>query len=299
MYTIKVDYSPVYEFLTSLYFYVNKDRLKIYELGSGWKKEVDKKLKPAFKEALQDKRMEVLHRFSLLVHKCPGERTPENFISWFKGMSPSEMYDCMRPWVEDIPTGMIELQEHFVYLFQEWNEQYFKQLAPSILEALEKDAADKRALLQKMNPVDLVERSTNGVRIESDQIQELLLIPQYHYSPSSVIDYYKGFVTCLYPIELDDHSHFISKRTLHSFTSLSDENRVLILKSLHVRVLTFTELLDITGLAKSNLHYHLGMLRSAGLIRAHHSSERVINYSLRMESLSTMHDRLLSYIKGE
>lgn len=298
MYKIEVDYAPAYEFITSLYYYVNKDRLKIYELGSDWKKEVDKKLQPAFKEALKDKRMEILHRFSLLIHKCPGERTPENFITWFEKLSTAEMYDCMRPWVDVIPMDMFDLHEHFVYLFNEWNEQYFKHIDTSILESLEKDANEKRELIKNMNSVDIVELSTNGIRIESENIQKLLLVPQYHYAPLSVIDYYKGFVTCLYPIELERNSLFISKKILHYFNSLSDENRILILKSLYTKPRTFKELSEITQLAKSNLHYHLGMLRCAGLIRAHHSSERVINFSLRLEPVSTMQERLLSYIKG-
>ncbi|MDN9011420.1 ArsR/SmtB family transcription factor [Brevibacillus laterosporus] len=297
MYNLEVDYSPVYEFVTSLYYYVNKDRLKIYDLGSDWKKEVDQKLQPIFKEALKDKRMEILHRFSLLIHKCPGERTPENFIKWFAQLSTVEMYDCMRPWVDVIPMDIVDLHQHLVYLFTEWNEQYFKHIDPSILEALENDANEKRKLIQDLDPVDIVEHSTNGIRIESERIQKLLLVPQYHYAPLSVVDYYKGFVTCLYPIELQRNSPYISRRTITMFNSLSDENRILILKSLHAKPRTFKELTEITQLAKSNLHYHLSLLRCAGLIRAHHSSERVINYSLRIQQIATIQDRLLSYIK--
>ncbi|PLS15859.1 ArsR family transcriptional regulator [Bacillus sp. M6-12] len=299
MYEVEVDYAPAYEFITSLYFYINKDRLKIYELGTAWKKEIDQKLTPVFKEALKDKRMEVIHRLSLLVPKCPGDRTPETFISWFRGLSPSEMYDCMLPWVREIPKDMFVLHEHFAYLFNEWNEQYFQHIDPLILNLLKQDAKEKRELLINTAPADLVEQSTNGIRIESERVQKLLLVPQYHYAPSSVIDYYEGFITCLYPIENTSSSPFISKRAIHYFSSLSDENRVLILKSLYGSKRTFKELIEITGLAKSNLHYHLAMLRTAGLIRALHSSERVESYSLRLDTASEMQQKFLSYLKGE
>ncbi|PLR89867.1 ArsR family transcriptional regulator [Bacillus sp. T33-2] len=299
MYEIKVDYAPAYELITSLYFYINKDRLKIYELGTEWKESVDAKLDPEFKEALKDKRMEVLHRLSLLVHKCPGNRTPGDFIEWLKQLSPTEMYDCMLPWARAIPQDMGDLQKHFVYLFTEWNEQYFKHIDSSILKSLEQDAFEKSMLQKQINPVDLVELSTNGIRIEADRIQNLLLVPQCHYSPSSIIDYYEGFITCLYPVGLDNNAPFISKKTIHFFSSLSDQNRILILKSLYGKQRTFKELLNITKLAKSNLHYHLAMLRSAGLIRAHHTSERVESYSIRLNTIPEVQEKLLSYIKGE
>ncbi|MDP4169993.1 MAG: winged helix-turn-helix domain-containing protein [Bacillota bacterium] len=299
MYEIELDYSPAYELITSLYFYINKDRLKIYELGTEWKKKVDERLSPAFKEVLKDKRMEILHRISLLVHNCPGERTPENFINWFKELSPIEMYDCMLPWVQDLPRDMLDLHEHLVYLFQEWNEHYFNHIDSNILESMEQDANKKRALLNKMNSEELVEYCTNGIHIQSDRIQKILLVPQYHYAPSSIIDYYDGFITCLYPIELEENSPFIKKRVTHYFNSLSDPNRVLVLKSLYVKQRTFKELAEITKLAKSNLHYHLAMLRSAGLIRAHHSSERVESYSLRIDTIPDMQKKLLSYITEE
>lgn len=299
MYKIELDFAPAYELITSLYFYINKDRLKIYELGTEWKKKVDERLSPAFKETLKDKRLEVLHRISLLVHKCPGKRTPENFLNWFKELSPSELYDCMLPWVQSVPRDMLDLHEHLVYLFHEWNEQYFKHIDSNILEALEQDARDKEALLNTMNAEDIVEYSTNGISIQSERIQKILLVPQYHYAPSSVIDYYDGFITCLYPIELEENNPFIKKRVTHYFNSLSDPNRILVLKSLYTKQRTFKELAEITKLAKSNLHYHLAMLRSAGLIRAHHSSERVESYSLRLETVDSMQNKLLSYITEE
>lgn len=230
MYEIEVEYAPAYEFITSLYFYINKNRLKIYELGTEWKKAVDEKLSPAFKEDLKDKRMEVLHRINLLVHKCPGEKSPENFIRWFQSLSAAEIYDCMIPWVKSIPKDMIDLHEHFVYLFTEWNEQYFKHIDSSILTALEEQAVKTKELVKKMNPVDLVEMSTNGIRLESKQAKKLLLVPQYHYSPSSIIDHYHEFITCLYPIELQRNSHLISKKSTHFFSSLSDQNRLFTLR---------------------------------------------------------------------
>lgn len=298
MYKIEVDHAPAYEFITSLYFYINKDRLKIYDLGVNWKKKVDEGLDVHFRELLKDKNLEVLHRIALLVHKCPGGRTPDNFIDWFKELSPQEIYHAMDPWVQNIPRDMIDLQQHLVYLFTEWNKQYFMHVDSHILKSLEQDANEKKNLLNKMSPIDLLEFSTNGVRIEAEHIQKVLLVPQYHYSPLSIIDYYKDYITCLYPIDFQQTSSFISNRAKHFYGCLSDDNRMLILKSLYGSQKTFKELLEITNLAKSNLHYHLAMLRSAGLIRAHHSRERVEGYSLRLKTLSIMQEKLFSYIRG-
>ncbi|MEI3604508.1 winged helix-turn-helix domain-containing protein [Pseudogracilibacillus sp. SE30717A] len=298
MYKVEVEYSPAYEFITSLYFYINKNRQKIYELGADWKRNVDEKLSPTFKKALKDKRMEVLHRINLLVHKCP-HNTPELFIQWFESLSTTEIYDYMKPWVKSIPRDMFDLHEHLVYLFKEWDEHYFKYVDPSLLKSLELDAIEKKELAKKMHAVELVEMCTNGIRIESNRVKKILLVPQYHYSPTSIVDYYQEFITCLYPIELHYNSPFISKKVIHYFSSLSDQNRLLILQSLYVKERSFKELLGITSLSKSNLHYHLAMLRTSGIIRAHHSSERVEYYSLRLQTVLNMHEKILSYIRND
>lgn len=300
MYEIEVDYGPAYELVTSLYFYINKDRLKIYELGSEWKKEVDRTLTGEFKEVIKDKKMEVLHRLNLFIHRCPGERTVEQFIEWFEQLPSIEVYQYLVPWVQAIPKDIKQVHQHIVYLLSEWNKQYFKGMDRKILDLLALDANQKEILRTDLDAMDLVEFCTNGIRIQPDQISKVILIPQYHYSPTSIIDYFEDYVTCLYPLNSENlNAPFLSKSTIHQLNSLSDQNRMLILKYLYEGPKTFTELLTFTKLVKSNLHYHLSMLRTAGFIAADYSNGRIDQYRLRIKTLNNIQDKLFSYIKGE
>ncbi|MFT9847749.1 ArsR/SmtB family transcription factor [Aneurinibacillus sp. REN35] len=301
MYRVEVDMAPAYELIISLYQYINNKSMKGAELGRGWVKEVNAQLPEELIVKLSEKAWEVLHRLSLLVWQCPGERTPEQFISWLGSISPLELYERMIPWVTKIPKDFQEVQHHLIHLLEEWHHCYFKQRQSSILPMLEHSAASLRDVLSKgEDPKQIVETYTNGICIEPvAATQRVLLIPQHHAAPYSIIDSYQGLLTCLYPVDIEE-APFLVKRVQRQLQALADKNRIYILKLLHEHpTCTFTEILHKTGLVKSNLHYHLSMLRTAGLIRAHRMSERIEFYSMRPEGLQAMQEGLAAYMKGE
>lgn len=299
MYKVEIDYSPVYELITSLYTYLDSTGRQINELGNKWVKEVEKILDPKFVEELKDQKLEVLHRLNLLVWQCPQKDSVDHFLDWLEDLPSSDVYMLLVPWVQHIPKDMLEIHTYFISLLRKWNQQYFRHLRPEILETLKKDAQQKEKLVTLKDPVDLVETSTNGIKIVSSNVNKLILIPQYHHSPFSVTDYYDGLITCLYPVDVEDSIYSLPKKIGRKIKSLSDEKRIHILRCLHEQPYTFSEIKQFTGLSKSNTHYHLKLLRTAGFIRAHHNSERVEYYSLRVEAMTHMYDVLTSYIKGE
>lgn len=299
MYKVEIDYSPVYELITSLYTYLDSTGRQINELGNKWVKDVQKNLDPEFVEELKDQNLEVLHRLNLLVWQCPKKDTIDHFLAWLEELPSSEVYMLLVPWVQHIPRDMIEIHTYFVSLLRKWSQQYFRHLQPEILETLRRDAQQKEKLITKMDPVELVEMSTNGIQIVSPHVKKLLLIPQYHQSPFSVTDYYDGLITCLYPVDVNDSDSSLPKKIGRQLKSLSDDKRLQILRYLHAKPRTFSEIQQFTRLSKSNTHYHIKLLRTSGLIRAYHNSVRVESYSLREGTITHLHDVLTNYVKGD
>jgi len=298
MFKIEIDYSPAYELITSLYTYLQTTELKITEVGVAWHKSVKELIDPNFQTVLKDKKLEVLHRLSLLVWQCKEDRSAKGFIDWLEKLSPSEVYTYLVPWVEKLPKNMNEIHLLLIEILKNWNEQYFSKIDSVILDALKMDVDQKRGIVAEFNPTDFVENCTNGIRIESPKIEKILLIPQYHNSPHSIVDYYDGIVTCSYPVDIEDGDLFLKKNVSRQIRALSDRTRVQILKFLYTEARTFSDIQKLTGLVKSNVNYHLKLLRTAGLIRAHHNSQRVEKYSLREEALKEMNQGLFNYIEG-
>lgn len=298
MYEIEIEFSPVYELITSLYTYLDPTGMKITDLSNTWVKEVNKTLEPWLIDELREKKLEVLHRLNLLVWRCPGDKSIRHFIDWLEQSSHHDIYAYLTPWVESIPMDSLQVHKQIVKLLKCWHNQYFSRFDENMIKLLEQDAEHKKSIVNHMDPISFVEYCTNGIRIEAADIQRVILVPQYHFSPFSITDFYNGVVTCLYPVEINTEN-LISRRLIRQAKSLADMKRVEILKFLQQGPKTFMEIHKFSGLVKSNLHYHLSLLRTSGLIRAHHTSQRVSGYSLREEELSRMHKGFASYIKGD
>jgi DNA-binding transcriptional ArsR family regulator len=298
LYKIEIDYSPAYELITSLYTYLDSSNRQISELGTKWVKQVEKSINADFANELKDQKLEVLHRLSLLVWQCPHKETITGFLYWLEQLPSEKVYELLVPWVQQISKDMIQIQTYFVSLLRRWNEQYFCHLSEDILEMLQKDALKKTVLASQIDPVDLVEQCTNGMHIMAENVDTLLLVPQFHQSPFSVIDYFDGLITCLYPVDQELKGE-PPKKLERQMKSLADERRLKILRYLQEKPRTFSEIQQFTGLAKGNVHYHIKLLRTAGFIRAHHNSKRVEKYSLRDESLVQLQDVLFRYVKGD
>ena len=71
--------------------------------------------------------------------------------------------------------------------------------------------------------------------------------------------------------------------TKETFEVLASGTRLTILKNLHERRMTITELADGLGLAKSTVHHHLQRLADAGLVAADDDGRAWVYYALTPE----------------
>ena len=128
-------------------------------------------------------------------------------------------------------------------------------------------APDRAAL----SPIELVERTTNGIRVEADPtVQRVVLAPSYFARPFNYLLGGSGWRLVGYPVsddalELDPLSPPSAVLRLHR--ALGDATRLRILKLLAERDLYGTELAEQLEISKPTVSHHMAQLREIG--RAH------------------------------
>lgn len=300
-YSIKIEWSPAYECIVSLYAYLHEKERKHFHLGSAWKEETARKLPASFARDLADERWEVLHRLVLLAAQSPQKKTAAEFLDWLEKISPGEIYERLSPWVETIPLNLGEIRDHSLSLLTRWHEHYFSGLEPRIMEGLEQSAKELAAQAASVSAMELIDQATNGIWIEPiEELRQVVLVPQYHCAPATVLDFYRGLATCLYPVGEAGRKEKDPLMELLPITQcLADEKRLHILRCLAAGPRTLGELQQHVSLAKSTVHHHVTALRRAGLIRAHYAGGTTVSfYSLRESFLERLPTVLRAFLKS-
>lgn len=306
MYRVEVDSAPAYELLVSLQTYLSREDHKILELGAGWVKKVRQQLRPEFEAGLAPLREEFcMHQDALvlLIRRCPGERDVDGFLRWLGGLSVGAVYELVAPYV--LPDDSVTLKnlgtllEQSINALSGWNEQYFRHVDPAILSGLAADAAAKRELLGTMEPIDVVETATCGIRLEPRPgLDTVLLVPQYHFRPWNSNMLWRGLRITFYPADvLPSAPGEPPLGLLRQTRAVSDESRLRILHFLAGGPRSFTEIVQHSGLAKSTVHHHTVMLRASGLVRVHDTVDGT-SYSLRHDAIDELGNRLHAFVEG-
>ena len=300
-YSIQIEWNEVYECIVSLYAFIDEKEQKHFQLGPEWKKQTMETLPPAFASELSDERWEVLHRLVLLAAQVPDQKTVPAFLNWLGQLPAGEIYERLAPWVTTIPLDLTAVRDHCLSVLERWNQHYFSKLEPVILKRLAESADQMRQQAERMEAVELIDLATGGIWIDAvPGLQQIVLVPQYHCAPASVLDFYRGMATCLYPVaqaaqEQDDPLLEILPIT----QCLADAKRLQILRCLAGGRRTLGELQQQVGLAKSTVHHHVTALRRAGLIRAHYiGSQNVSCYSLRESFVDRLPLVLRAYLES-
>jgi DNA-binding transcriptional ArsR family regulator len=302
-YEVEVDWAPADELVISLKAFVGRSEHKTLDLGLAWPKVVRQRLTPALAAQLSSIRvLDHVALLDLLIRRCPGERSANDFIRWLAELWPGQLYEWIAPFVPPkhaaALTNLAGRRDRYVEILWGWNEQYFEEVDSAILTGLERDAAEKRALMGRMEPDELVEIATSGVTIARDaDLEKIWLIPQYHFRPWNLNAFFQGARSIQYPVDAlpldpDDISPHLRRLT----KALSDESRLRILHQLSAGPASFTDVVTFTKLSKSTVNHHLVMLRAAGLVRVHDLGDRSTTYSLRSDAIDTLRDDLRSYL---
>jgi DNA-binding transcriptional ArsR family regulator len=165
-------------------------------------------------------------------------------------------------------------------------EVYSRQ--PDVIPALQRAAEDTRAMATTMSPEQLVERATNGVTFRpAPDIAGVVLIPSAVVRPWVVISDHGSLRIFCYPVAeeyLSGEPASPPDYVVDFYKALGDEKRLRILAILAEADAGLADLTGKLDLAKSTVHHHLRILRSAGLVRVTVGDDEK-GYSLRAEAL--------------
>lgn len=178
----------------------------------------------------------------------------------------------------------------------------FREIEPRVDTMIRRDyaaRADDRATLA---PVELIERTTGGIRWLSEPgVRRVILAPSYFARPYNFLLGGGEWRMFGYPIAdaaldgTDPLGPPAAVVRLHR--ALGDETRLRILRLLRDRDLYLTEIAQQLELSKPTIKHHLALLRAAGLVTVTDAGS-VIYYSLRPGRLDDASEEIKRFLLG-
>ena len=189
------------------------------------------------------------------------------------------------------------LKAELIDVIEQWAERVFKPESPTIMPILERDAEVKRDLARDL-PLDrFVTTATNGVEFAPRPgIDRVVMIPSFVNRPLVSYLEFGEVLIIIYPVADESISADLDSpplRLVRLSKALGDEKRLRILRVLADGEKTLMELAELFGVAKTTMHHHMIVLRSAGLISVGVGSKR---YRLRHETVPDVGALLSGYL---
>ncbi len=189
------------------------------------------------------------------------------------------------------------LKSEMLDIIEAWDERVWKREALTIVPILERDAAAKRELQREL-PLDrFVTTATNGVEFAPRPgIERLVLIPSFLQRP--LVGHLEVGEVMIIVFPVADESVTAETdapplRLVRLSKALGDEKRLRVLRALAEGEKTLMELAEMFGVAKTTMHHHMIVLRSAGLVTVGVGSKR---YRLRHETVPDVGALLSGYL---
>ena len=190
-----------------------------------------------------------------------------------------------------------QLKATLVGALEEWAERVWNPESPTILPILERDVESKREMLRDMPMEAFIETATNGVEfVPRPGIERVVMVPSFVNRPLVSFTEFGDVLLIVYPVADESVSAFSDSpplRLVRLSKALADEKRLRILRTLAEGEKTLMELAEIFGVAKTTMHHHMIILRSAGLVTVGVGIKR---YRLRSETVPDLGALLSGYL---
>jgi DNA-binding transcriptional ArsR family regulator len=189
------------------------------------------------------------------------------------------------------------LKAELIEVLELWAERVWKPEALTITPVLERDAEAKRDLLRSLPLERFITTATNGVEFAPRPgIDQVVMIPSFVNRPLvSYLEFGENLLI-VYPVADESVSADADApplRLVRLSKALGDEKRLRILRVLSEGEKTLMELADMFGVAKTTMHHHMIVLRSAGLVSVGVGQKR---YRLRTETVPDVGALLSGYL---
>ena len=178
-----------------------------------------------------------------------------------------------------------------------WFEAVLRPDERGTATVLRRSARATRALAGRLEPGELIDVVTRGIRYSTEPgIRRILLVPHVVSRPWSIFTEAGDTKIVCYGVA---ESHITGDAPpdplVAAYKALGDETRLRILRRLAEGPATLQELTELSGLAKSTVHGHLLVLRTGGLVVADVSKKT--GYMLRRETLAENAALLETYLE--
>jgi DNA-binding transcriptional ArsR family regulator len=215
-----------------------------------------------------------------------------------------------------------ELGKHFCGSLESFLKVPLAEVIPLLVEVLEgvraegfvdveeewtaaskRDASKKELLIGALDsPIDLIEAVSNGISYELPLgTRRLVLVPSVSLRPWTLITDHDDVLIVCYPVAEENLAHDPDappSQLLAVYRALSDEKRLRLLRSLAEKPSSLADLTRHLGLAKSTVFHHIGVLRTAGLVRVQLSADGKHSlWSLRLDSIPDQRALFDQYLK--
>ena len=179
----------------------------------------------------------------------------------------------------------------------DWANRVWKPESLTIMPIIDRDADAKREIQRELPMDRFVTTATNGVEFAPRPgVDRVVMVPSFVNRP--LVRYYEFGETLIiiYPVADESVSAETDApplRLVRLSKALGDEKRLRILRALADGEKTLMELAETFGVAKTTMHHHMIVLRSAGLISVGVGSKR---YRLRTETVPDVGALLSGYL---
>ena len=192
-------------------------------------------------------------------------------------------------------------RQHIVQVLRIWLDLY-RPIEDRITAILDRDYALRAGDRATLEPVELIERTTGGVRwLPEAGVKRVVLAPSYFTRPYNFLLAgetwrYFGYPVADDALEVSDPLA-APQNVVRLHRALGDETRLRILKLLSAKDLYLTEIAQQLDLSKPTIKHHLALLRAAGLVTITEAGT-VIYYSLRPSGLDEASTDLKRFLLG-
>ena len=210
-------------------------------------------------------------------------------------------YPEYEPWTDYLRGLFTDDPEAFkaelIDVFELWAERVWKPESLTIMPIIERDAEAKRELVRELPLERFITTATNGVEFEPRPgVERVVMIPSFVGRP--LVSWCDVGATVLinYPVADDSvtaETDAPPLRLVRLSKALADEKRLRALRSLADGEKSLQELADAFGVAKTTMHHHMIVLRTAGLVSVVAGTKR---YRLRHETVPDVAALLSGYL---
>lgn len=189
------------------------------------------------------------------------------------------------------------LKADIIGALEEWAERVWAPESLTILPILDRDVEAKRDMLRDLPMERFIETATNGVEfVPRPGIERVVMVPSFVNRPLVSFAEFGEVLLIIYPVADESVSAFSDSpplRLVRLSKALADEKRLRILRALADGERSLMELAETFGVAKTTMHHHMIILRSAGLVSVGVGSKR---YRLRSETVPDVGALLSGYL---